>query len=90
VILQVVYNWRRTVPGNSSRTLWTEFKKINELPQYINPSSGFLFNTNHSPFLATAEKDNLRVSAFPKVDGWETYHNNRSARFLELFPKMKN
>ena len=50
------YNWKRTVPGNSSRSLWTGFRKINELPQYINPPGGFLFNTNHSSFLATAEK----------------------------------
>jgi acyl-homoserine-lactone acylase len=81
------YNWKRTVPGNSSKSLWTAFRKINELPQYINPSSGFLFNTNHSSFLATAEKDNLKETSFSKADGWETYHNNRSTRFLELFPQ---
>ena len=81
------YNWRRTVPGNTSRSLWKDFKKIDQLPQYLNPSSGFLFNTNHSSFYATAEKNNLPSSAFPKVDGLETYHNNRSARFLELFPQ---
>lgn len=83
------YNWRRTVPGNSTKTLWTGFRTIKEHPQYINPSSGFLFNTNHSSFLATGEKDNLKYSAFPKTDGWENYHNNRSARFLELFPQNK-
>jgi len=81
------YNWKRTVPGNTSKTLWTQFRNIRELPQYINPNSGFLFNTNHSPFLATSASDNLRPGAFPKTDGWETYHLNRSARFLELFPQ---
>jgi hypothetical protein len=45
------FNWKSTVPGNTSKTLWTEFKTVNELPQYINPPSGYLFNTNHSPFL---------------------------------------
>jgi acyl-homoserine-lactone acylase len=81
------YNWRRTLPGNTSNTLWTEFRTVKEHPQYINPPSGFLFNTNHSSFLATAEKDNLKYSSFPQTDGWENYHNNRSARFLELFPQ---
>jgi acyl-homoserine-lactone acylase len=81
------YNWKRTLPGNTSRTLWTEFRSIRELPQYINPGSGFLFNTNHSPFLATAAKDNLKAAAFPKTDGWEQYNNNRSVRFMELFPQ---
>ena len=81
------YNWKKTLPGNTSKTLWTAFRPLNELPQYINPKSGFLFNTNHSPFLATAAPYNLNPAAFPKTDGWEQYHLNRSVRFLELFPK---
>jgi acyl-homoserine-lactone acylase len=81
------FNWRRTLPGNTSKTLWTSFRTMKELPQYINPPSGFLFNTNHSSFLATGANDNLNPLSFPKADGWENYHNNRSARFLELFPQ---
>lgn len=83
------YDWKKTVPGNTSKTLWTSFRPIADLPQYINPSSGFLFNTNHSPFLATAASDNLKPSAYAKTDGWEQYHLNRSVRFLELFPQME-
>jgi acyl-homoserine-lactone acylase len=78
------YNWQGTVPGNTSATLWTEFKPVTELPQYINPSSGYLFNTNHSPFLATDTKDNVNRNKFDKNDGYETYHNNRSQRVTEL------
>jgi len=78
------YNWRSTIPGNTSATLWTEFKPVNELPQYINPPSGYLFNTNHSPFLATDVKYNLDRNRFDKNDGYETYHNNRSQRATEL------
>jgi acyl-homoserine-lactone acylase len=81
------YDWKKTVPGNTSSTLWTNFRAINKLPQYVNPKSGFLFNTNHSSFYATGEKDNLSPQQFPYQDGWETNHNNRSVRFLELFPK---
>lgn len=81
------YNWRRTVPGNTTKTLWTEFRNIKQLPQYINPASGFLFNTNHSPFSATAPKDNLNFRSFPREDGWENNQNNRSVRFMQLFPK---
>lgn len=78
------YNWKSTLPGNTSATLWTEFKPVGELPQYINPVSGYLFNTNHSPFLATDVKYNLDRSKFDKNDGYETYHNNRSQRITEL------
>lgn len=79
-------DWKKTIPGNSSQTLWTRFHRVNELPQYINPQSGFLFNTNHSPFYATATEENLQPSKFPIQNGWETNHNNRSKRFLELMP----
>ncbi|MFM1794765.1 MAG: hypothetical protein RL642_1150 [Bacteroidota bacterium] len=81
------YDWKKTIPGNTAATLWSEFRPINKLPQYVNPASGFLFNTNHSSFYATGEKDNLKPQQFPPEDGWETNHNNRSVRFLELFPK---
>lgn len=83
------YDWKRTLPGNTSQTLWTGFRGIKELPQYINPKSGFLFNTNHSPFLATAAADNLSPASFAKADGWELYQLNRSERFLELFPQKE-
>ncbi|HET6995895.1 MAG TPA: penicillin acylase family protein [Chitinophagaceae bacterium] len=78
------YNWRSTLPGNTSATLWTEFKSEKELPQYINPPSGYLFNTNHSPFLATSTNDNLDGKQFDPNDGFERYHNNRSQRVTEL------
>jgi acyl-homoserine-lactone acylase len=78
------YNWRSTLPGNTSATLWTEFKSEKELPQYINPTSGYLFNTNHSPFLATDPKYNLDGNKYDRNDGFERYHNNRSQRVTEL------
>ena len=78
------YHWRSTVPGNTSATLWTTFKSINELPQYINPPSGYLFNTNHSPFLATDSLYNLNPSTFDTNDGYELSQNNRSRRINEL------
>ena len=80
------YNWKSTLPGNTSQTLWTAFRKFNELPQYINPKSGYLFNTNHSSFFATAPADNLNAEKFPAADGWETWHNNRSMRVVEQMP----
>ncbi|MBL0181499.1 MAG: penicillin acylase family protein [Chitinophagaceae bacterium] len=83
------YNWKKTVPGNTSKTLWTQFRGIKELPQYVNPKSGFLFNTNHSPFLATAPADDLDPASFAKTDGWEEYQLNRSVRFMELFPQKE-
>jgi len=69
-------------------TLWTKFKPVDALPQYINPASGYLFNTNHSPFLATDEKNNLNPALFDVNDGYETYHNNRSRRAKDLLDPL--
>ncbi len=83
------YKWKSTLPGNTSQTLWTGFRKFNELPQYVNPKSGYLFNTNHSSFFATATADNLSAEKFPAADGWETWHNNRSIRVVDQMPVGK-
>jgi acyl-homoserine-lactone acylase len=78
------YNWASTLPGNTRETLWEKFKPLSELPQHLNPAAGYLFNTNHSPFMATAVNENLNPANYDKYDGYETYHNNRSQRAKEL------
>ncbi len=82
------YHWNSTVPGNTMATLWTKFKPLSELPQQLNPASGYLFNTNHSPFLATDEKYNLDPKKYDVNDGYETYHNNRSQRAKDLLDSL--
>lgn len=82
------YHWSSTVPGNTKATLWNTFKPLSELPQYVNPKSGYLFNTNHSPFLATTITENLDPAKFDKNDGYETYHNNRSQRAKNLIDAL--
>ncbi len=50
------YNWKEVVPGNTRKTLWTETYEIEKLPQVIQPESGYFYNTNHTPFKSTDEK----------------------------------
>ncbi len=78
------YHWNATLPGNTKATLWNTFKPLNEFPQYTNPKSGYLINMNHSPFLATAENENLNPKNFDPNDGYELYHDNRSKRAMDL------
>jgi acyl-homoserine-lactone acylase len=82
------YHWNSTVPGNTTATLWNTFKPLSALPQYLNPKSGYLFNTNHSPFLASNESDNLNPANFDINDGYETYHDNRSKRAKDLIDQL--
>jgi acyl-homoserine-lactone acylase len=78
------YDWSGVVPGNTSKTLWTTFHPLKDLPQYLNPPSGYVYNTNNTPFHATGPSDNLRAEDFDKTMGYETDDNNRSMRFAEL------
>ena len=82
------YHWNSTLPGNTLATLWTKFKPLSALPQYLNPKSGYLFNTNHSPFMATAENENLNPANFDAYDGYELTHNNRSRRAKDLIDQL--
>ena len=78
------YNWRGIVPGNTRETLWTDYHSTEDLPQVLNPESGFLYNANNTPYKSTAEYENPNSEDFPKEMGYSTYDNNRSTRILEL------
>ncbi len=83
------FDWKGTLPGNTSKTLWNGFKPLSSLPQYVNPKSGVLFNTNHTSFAASGKEDNLKPGLFAKQDGWELHQNNRSVRVYELIDEEK-
>ncbi len=85
------YAWNTTLPGNTSATLWTKLHPVSDLPQVLNPPNGYLFNSNHSPFNATAPEDNIKAENYDATMSYETHDNNRSKRFMELiaqFPKL--
>lgn len=76
------YNWKTTLPGNTSATLWNSLHPLADLPQVLQPKNGFVYNTNHSPFHATEGPENPINKDLTM--GYETLENNRSKRFAEL------
>ncbi len=78
------YNWKGIVPGDTKKTLWNELYDIEELPQVLQPNSGFVYNANHSPFKSTSNDENPKEKDFNKNMGYETYNNNRSVRLKYL------
>ena len=85
------FDWKEAVPGNTSKTLWKETYDIDELPQVIQPSSGYVYNANHSPFLSTDEQNNPKKNMFSDEMNFETYDNNRSKRLkilIDSFDKI--
>lgn len=47
------FAWRNPVDGSDPRTEWGDYHPLADLPQVVNPSSGWLLNTNSSPMVAT-------------------------------------
>ena len=78
------YNWKGVVPGDTKKTLWNEFYEVEDLPQVIQPNSGFIYNANHSPFKSTSNDENPKEKDYNTNMGFETYDNNRSIRLKQL------
>ena len=82
------YQWDKVLPGNTSETLWDEQDNfsITEIPSVTNPPSGYVFNTNNSPFNATDAADDYQESNLNKIQGFQhdNIHNNRSRQFQKL------
>ena len=66
------------------KTLWTKYYKTDELPQVLNPKSGYVYNANHSPFKSTSLEENPNPKNFSTNMNYELYDNNRSKRIFEL------
>src|SRR5437899_1886659 len=76
-------DWSGVVPGDRSDLIWTAQLPFENIPQLWNPKSGFVFNSNNTPFQATDPADDLKPGAFSKTLGIQTNMTNRAYRVLE-------
>jgi len=79
------YNWKGIVPGNTAYSLWQGYFAFDELPQVVNPQSGFIQNCNSTPFLTSLEGDNPDGTFYLQNLGIEMYQTNRALRAHETF-----
>ncbi|MEP7271463.1 MAG: acylase [Acidobacteriota bacterium] len=49
------YDWSKPVDGSDPGAEWQGYHTLADLPQSLNPTSGYLQNCNATPFLATEE-----------------------------------
>ncbi len=79
------YDWLGYLPGDTSETLWTETLPFDELPQVLNPPSGFVQNANGTPFQTTLGEGNPNPDDYAPSLNIDTEISSRSLRMLDLF-----
>ncbi len=57
-------DWTKPVEGKLLETEWQGYHRLDELPQMLNPTSGYLQNCNSTPFLMT-EKGSPKREDYP-------------------------
>ncbi len=85
------YDWSKPVDGSDPGTEWKGYHTLDELPQTLNPASGWAQNCNGTPFMATADgKGNPDPAKFPKymVTEGDTPRSRISRRILDAKDKF--
>ncbi|MGA3187595.1 MAG: penicillin acylase family protein [Bryobacteraceae bacterium] len=83
--------WAGVVPGNTPKTMWTEYLSFEELPQSMDPPSGFHQNVNEPPWFMTQPiLDASKYPAYlsPPDIGASLFRAKRSLRLLTESPKI--
>ncbi len=79
------FDWTKPVDGSNPATDWHGVLSIDETPHLLNPASGWLYNSNNSPWSA-AGPSSPKPGDFPKyVDG-----GHESARGLHAIRVLEN
>ncbi|MFN4019504.1 MAG: acylase [Erythrobacter sp.] len=77
-------DWRSVLPGNRSELIWQGAVDYAALPRIVNPDSGWLYNSNNTPFTAAGAGSDLDPQTFSPVMGIELKQTNRSRRAYRL------
>ncbi|MFS0774400.1 penicillin acylase family protein [Sphingomonas sp. 1P08PE] len=77
------FDYTKPVDGSDPATDWKGLHRLAELPQVVNPPSGWVMNTNNAPW-AAAGPDTLRATDFPRYMD-QFGENPRGRHALMLF-----
>jgi penicillin amidase len=58
------FDWSKPVDGSNPEAEWQGYHSFNDLPQLMNPKTGFMQNCNQTPFTTTADGNPAKES-FP-------------------------
>ncbi|MEH6757846.1 MAG: acylase [Parasphingorhabdus sp.] len=78
------FDWRTILPGDTSKAVWQNSLPFTRVPALINPRSGYVMNSNNTPYVAAGPGDELNRSTFSPLMGIEDDETNRSRRSIQL------
>lgn len=82
------HDWQGVLPGDTSKTLWKAYLPWAADPMVVDPPSGWVANSNNTPFLSTAPADEQDPASFPAEMGVERFVTNRALRYQALFAAL--
>jgi acyl-homoserine lactone acylase PvdQ len=82
------FDWRNAVDGSDPRTEWQGYHAARELPQVLNPPTGYLQNTNSTPFTVTTGLQ-LDSSLFPRYMIGDESDNARAKVSREILTERE-
>jgi acyl-homoserine-lactone acylase len=82
-------DWRSVLPGDQSKLIWDSPVAYQALPKLVNPASGWIYNSNNTPFTAAGAGSDLDPGAFSPLMGIELKQTNRSRRAYRLLSEAR-
>jgi acyl-homoserine lactone acylase PvdQ len=81
-------NWSLPVQGNTSATNWKGVHALSDIPNYVNPSNGWVQNCNSTPLYGTGFYDTIMAKkpSYMLPDG----HTPRAVNAIRQLKNIKN
>jgi penicillin amidase len=77
------FDWTRPVDGSNPKTEWLGLHAFADLPQILNPPSGFLQSCNATPFLTT-DDGNPSIGDFPAYMVQDRFDDKRRSKVSRM------
>lgn len=78
-------DWSRIADGSRGDLVWKGVEPFGTAPHVVRPASGYVVNSNHSPFRASGPDDNPNRADFPARFGIDERVTNRGLRTQALY-----
>ncbi|MBX7166788.1 MAG: penicillin acylase family protein [Pirellulales bacterium] len=73
------FDWSKPVDGSDPRTEWQGYHSLDDLPQMLNPPSGYIQSCNSTPF-TTSDDGNPAMGDFPEYMVTDKHDDKRRAK----------